>query len=1791
MKLWEWGGQKSKSSVWAIKEQSGTSLQIVPPAPSPHSICNGNSRNSLQSLPRNNSCTNANYILLRSCGNGKDKKANPPFVQSTHKEVWACKLFLLHHRRIVSAMEIRVNSLQILARNNSCTNANYIFARSCGNGEAKKANPPFGQSKNKAVRACKLFLLHHRRIVSAMEIRVNSLQSLPRNNSCTNANCILAWSCGKGKAKNVNAPFVQPTHKAVRGCKLFLLHHRRLVSAMEIPIYSLQSLPRNNSCTNANYILARSCGKGEAKNVNPPFVQSKNKAVRACKLFLLHHRRLVSSLELRVNSLQTLARNNSCTNANYIFARSCGNGEAKKANPPFGQSKNKAVRACKLFLLHHRRIVSAMEIRVNSLQSLPRNNSCTNANCILAWSCGKGKAKNVNAPFVQPTHKAVRGCKLFLLHHRRLVSAMEIPIYSLQSLPRNNSCTNANYILARSCGKGEAKNVNPPFVQSKNKAVRACKLFLLHHRRLVSSLELRVNSLQTLARNNSCTNANYIFARSCGNGEAKKANPPFVQSKNKAVRACKLFLLHHRRIVSAMEIRVNSLQSLPRNNSCTNANCILAWSCGKGKAKNVNAPFVQPTHKAVRGCKLFLLHHRRLVSSMEIPIYSLQSLPRNNSCTNANYILARSCGKGEAKNVNPPFVQSKNKAVRACKLFLLHHRRLVSSLELRVNSLQTLARNNSCTNANYIFARSCGNGKAKKANPPFVQSKNKAVRACKLFLLHHRRIVSAMEISVNSLQSLPRKNSCSNANYILARSCGNGEAKKANPPFVQSKNKAVRACKLFLLHHRRIVSAMEIRVNSLQSLPRNNSCTNANYILARSCGKGEAKNVNPPFVQSKNKAVRACKLFLLHHRRIVSSLELRVNSLQTLARNNSCTNANYIFARSCGNGEAKKANPPFVQSKNKAVRACKLFLLHHRRIVSAMEISVNSLQSLPRKNSCSNVNYILARSCGNGEAKKANSPFVQSKNKAVRACKFFLLHHRRIVSAMEIRVNSLQSLAWNSSCTNANYILARSCGNGEAKKANPPFVQSKNKAVRACKLFLLHHRRIVSAMEIPIYSLQSLPRNNSCTNANYILARSCGNGEAKKANPPFVQSKNKAVRACKLFLLHHRRIVSAMEIRVNSLQSLAWNSSCTNANYILARSCGNGEAKKANPPFVQSKNKAVRACKLFLLHHRRIVSAMEIPIYSLQSLPRNNSCTNANYILARSCGNGEAKKANPPFVQSKNKAVRACKLFLLHHRCIVSAMEIRVNSLQSLAWNSSCTNANYMLARSCGNGEAKKANPPFVQSKNKAVRVCKLFLLHHRRIVSAMEIRVNSLQSLPRNNNCTNANYILARSCGKREAKNVNPPFVQSKNKAVRACKLFLLHHRRLVSAMELRVNSLQTLARNNSCTNANYIFARGCGNGEAKKANPPFVQSKNKAVRACKLFLLHHRRIVSAMEISVNSLQSLPRKNSCSNANYILARSCGNGEAKKANPPFVQSKNKAVRACKLFLLHHRRIVSAMEIRVNSLQSLAWNSICTNANYILARSCGNGEAKKANPPFVQSKNKAVRACKLFLLHHRRIVSAMEIRVNSLQSLAWNSSCTNANYILARSCGNGEAKKANPPFVQSKNKAVRACKLFLLHHRRLVSAMELRVKSLQILARNNSCTNAIYIFARSCGNGEAKKANLPFVQSKNKAVRACKLFLLHHRRIVSAMEIRVNSLQSLPWNNTCSNANYMLARSCGNGEAKKANSPFVQSKNKAVRACKLFLLHHRRIVSAMEIRVIPCNPYHGTIVALMKTTYL
>ena len=125
-KLWEWGGQKCKPSVYAISAQSGTSSQIVHIHHRRIMPAKKIRANSRQNLPRNNSCTNANYILEGICGNGEAKNTNPPFVQSALKAVRARKLFLLHRRRLMPAMEIRANSQQTLPRNNSCTNENYI---------------------------------------------------------------------------------------------------------------------------------------------------------------------------------------------------------------------------------------------------------------------------------------------------------------------------------------------------------------------------------------------------------------------------------------------------------------------------------------------------------------------------------------------------------------------------------------------------------------------------------------------------------------------------------------------------------------------------------------------------------------------------------------------------------------------------------------------------------------------------------------------------------------------------------------------------------------------------------------------------------------------------------------------------------------------------------------------------------------------------------------------------------------------------------------------------------------------------------------------------------------------------------------------------------------------------------------------------------------------------------------------------------------------------------------------------------------------------------------------------------------------------------------------------------------------------------------------------------------------------------------------------------------------------------------------------------------------------------
>ena len=296
------------------------------------------------------------------------------------------------------------------------------------------------------------------------------------------------------------------------------------------------------------------------------------------------------------------------------------------------------------------------------------------------------------ASSVQSTHRAVRACKLFLLHHRRIVSAMEIRVNSRLFLSRYKGCTNARCILSRSYGHEEFKNVNPFSVQMVHKAVRAGQYLRSLHRRIVPSLEIHVYSRLFLARYKGCTNARCILSRSYGHEEFENLNPFSVQKAHQAVRAGKYLRSLHRRIVPSLEIHVHSRLFLARYKGCTNARCILSRSYGHEEFKNVNPFSMQKAHKAVRVGRYLHPMHRRIVPSLEIHVHSRLFLARYKGCTNARCILSRSYGHEEFKNLNPFSVQKAHKAVLAGKYLRSLHRRIVSSLEIHVHSRLFLAR-------------------------------------------------------------------------------------------------------------------------------------------------------------------------------------------------------------------------------------------------------------------------------------------------------------------------------------------------------------------------------------------------------------------------------------------------------------------------------------------------------------------------------------------------------------------------------------------------------------------------------------------------------------------------------------------------------------------------------------------------------------------------------------------------------------------------------------------------------------------------------------------------------------------------------------------------------------------------------------------------------------------------------------------------------------------------------------------------------------------------------------------
>ena len=253
---------------------------------------------------------------------------------------------------------------------------------------------------------------------------------------------------------------------------------------------------------------------------------------------------------------------------------------------------------------------------------------------------------------MQKAHKAVRIGQYLRSLQRRIVPSMAIHVHSRLILARNNGCTNARCILSRSYGYEEFKNVNPFSVQKARKALRAGQYLRPMQRRIVPSMEIRVHTRLILSRYKGCTNARCILSSSYGYEELKNVHPFSVEKAHKALWAGKYLRPMQRRIVPSMAIHVHSRLILARNNGCTNARCILSRSYGNEEFKNVNAFSVQKARKAVRTGQYLLSLQRRIVPSMEIHVHSRLFLARYKGCINGRWILSRSYGHEEFKNVN-----------------------------------------------------------------------------------------------------------------------------------------------------------------------------------------------------------------------------------------------------------------------------------------------------------------------------------------------------------------------------------------------------------------------------------------------------------------------------------------------------------------------------------------------------------------------------------------------------------------------------------------------------------------------------------------------------------------------------------------------------------------------------------------------------------------------------------------------------------------------------------------------------------------------------------------------------------------------------------------------------------------------------------------------------------------------------------------------------------------------------------------------------------------------------------
>ena len=499
----------------------------------------------------------------------------------------------------------------------------------------------------------------------------------------------------------------------------------------------------------------------------------------------------------------------------------------------------------------------SLEVHVHPRLFLSRYKGCTNARCISSRSYGHENFKNVNPFSVQKALKAVRAGQYLRSLHRRIVPSLEIHVHSRLFLARYKGCTNARCILSRSYGHEEFRNVNPFSVQKVHKAVRAGQYLRPMRRRILPSMEIRVNSRLILARYKCCTNAWCILSRCYGHEDFKKGNPFSVQKAHKAVRAGLYLRSLHRSIVPSMEIRVHSRLILSRYKGCTNTRCILSRSYGHEEFKNLNPFSVKKAHKSLRAGQYLRSPHRRIVPSLEIHVHSRLSLARYKACTIARFILSRRYRHEEFTNLNPFSVLKAHKAVRAGQYLRPMQRRLVHAIEIGVHSRLILARYKGCTNARCILSRSCEHEQPQNVKPFSVQKAHKAVQPSQYLRSLHSRILPSLEIHVHSRLYLARYKGCTNARCILSRSYGHKEFTNVNPFSVQKAYKVVQAGQYLCPIQRRLVHAMEIRVHSRLILARYKGCTNVRCILSRSYGHEEFKHVNPFSVQKAHKSVRA----------------------------------------------------------------------------------------------------------------------------------------------------------------------------------------------------------------------------------------------------------------------------------------------------------------------------------------------------------------------------------------------------------------------------------------------------------------------------------------------------------------------------------------------------------------------------------------------------------------------------------------------------------------------------------------------------------------------------------------------------------------------------------------------------------------------------------------------------------------------------------------------------------------------------------------------------------------------